>query len=363
MKKQLLIAIGIILGIMTVMNVVMYQAFLSFSFFRVHSVLFSSILAVLSGNLILAMIISRKGSSRLMRFYYDASMMWMGIFGYVFLASIAYLLIELIAGRTLPFVALVLGGVVVIAVIYARMHAQHLVTKYVPVTLPNLPVAWRGRKAILISDVHIGLNQDRAFIHELVKKMNGLRPDIVFITGDLFDGSELSDILASAEPLKDIASTFGTYFISGNHEEYGDVPAFLETVKKAGMQALDENVIVIEGLQLVGASFSENTNIVAFKERLTNLTLDAKLPSILLKHEPRHLSVVEEKGISLQISGHTHHGQIWPIGYLTRLVYKRFTYGLQRFGKLQVYTSSGAGTWGPRMRIGSNSEVVVFEFR
>ena len=99
-----------------------------------------------------------------------------------------------------------------------------------------------------------------------------------------------------------------------------------------------------------------------FKNVLGGLSFDPRRPSVLLKHEPKDIHIAEEAGISFQISGHTHKAQIWPFNYVTSIIYKRFAYGLQKFKKMQVYTSSGIGTWGPPMRLGSDSEIVIFSF-
>ncbi len=121
-------------------------------------------------------------------------------------------------------------------------------------------------------------------------------------------------------------------------------------------------MVTIDGLQIAGVSYSDSGSPIRLRAILESLHLDPGRASILLNHVPSRLSIVEQAGISLQISGHTHSGQLFPFTFFTRRAFGNFTYGLHRFGKLQVYTSSGAGSWGPPMRVGTRPEVVLFTF-
>ena len=113
----------------------------------------------------------------------------------------------------------------------------------------------------------------------------------------------------------------------------------------------------------LGVPYGDSTCPIRLRATLEGLHLDPGQASILLNHVPNRLPIVEQAGVSLQLSGHTHGGQIFPFNWLTRRVFGKFTYGLQRFGELQVYTSSGAGTWGPPMRVGTHPEIVLITFK
>jgi predicted MPP superfamily phosphohydrolase len=118
----------------------------------------------------------------------------------------------------------------------------------------------------------------------------------------------------------------------------------------------------LDGLQVVGVSYSDTNYPVRLRTFLDSLNLADGPASVLLNHVPHRLTIVEQAGVSLQLSGHTHGGQVVPFTWITRRIFGKFTHGLQRFGKLQVYTSTGAGTWGPPMRLGSEPEVVLITF-
>ena len=189
----------------------------------------------------------------------------------------------------------------------------------------------------------------------------GLNPEIVFLPGDLFDGTHigLDRLLA---PLKGISAPLGIYFSAGNHEEFGDPTPYLEAAGKAGIKVLDNERVNVEGVDVIGFSFSDSTNPIRVRAFLEGLELDPSHSSILLNHSPTRLPIVEQAGVSLQLSGHTHGGQFFPFTWMTRRVFGPYTRGLHRFGSLQVLTSTGAGTWGPPMRVGSSSEVVLLTF-
>jgi predicted MPP superfamily phosphohydrolase len=186
-------------------------------------------------------------------------------------------------------------------------------------------------------------------------------PDIVFIVGDLFDGTAI-DALGATEPLKQLTAPQGVYFVAGNHELFRNDLSFLEAVAAAGVRILNDEKIEVDGLQIVGVSYRSAVQRERFGSVLRQIAIDEDRASVLLTHAPDHPGVAEAAGVSLQVSGHTHLGQFVPWSWLARRVYGQFVYGLSRIGRMQVFTSSGAGTWGPPLRLGSNPEIVMLEF-
>ena len=186
-----------------------------------------------------------------------------------------------------------------------------------------------------------------------------LRPDIVFIAGDMYDGT-IAKVNELAAPLAKLAAPWGAYFVTGNHEEFSDPTKYLDAVQQSGVRVLNNEKVTIDGLQIVGVHYRDSTNDERFRAVLREAAVDRGRASILLTHAPDRLKITEEEGFSLQLSGHTHGGQFFPFTWITSRLYGKFVHGLQRLGNLLVYTSYGAGTWGPPLRVGTKPEIVPF---
>jgi uncharacterized protein len=174
----------------------------------------------------------------------------------------------------------------------------------------------------------------------------------------MFDGPK-ADYDRLVAPARDLTAPGGVYFVTGNHEEFGDRARYLAVVERAGLRALNNEKVMVEGLQIIGVHDREAGEPERYRKILQDAAIDRRQASILLSHQPANLSIPGEAGISLQVSGHTHKGQMWPWSWVVYKVHGPFAYGLNRLGKLQVLTSSGAGTWGPPMRVGTKSEIVL----
>jgi uncharacterized protein len=257
--------------------------------------------------------------------------------------------------------AAVCFGLGLLAGIGAIVNASWTRVVRVTVKLPNLPPAWRGRTAALVSDLHLGHVRNSGFLRRIVRKLSQLRPDVLFIPGDMYDGTAV-DLSRLAKPWAKFFAPLGSYFITGNHEQFTSPGKYLDAVRQSGIRVLENEKIVLDGLQIVGVHYHDSTNVERFRSILRQVALDRNVASILLVHNPNHLPVAAEAGISLQLSGHTHRGQFFPFTAIVSRIYGKFAYGFNRFGDLAVYTSCGAGTWGPPMRLGSNPEIVLIQF-
>jgi hypothetical protein len=165
-----------------------------------------------------------------------------------------------------------------------------------------------------------------------------------------------------AAPLAKLVVPWGAYFVAGNHEEFSDSNKYFDAVKQSGVRVLNNEKITVDGLQIVGVHYRDSTNDDRFRAALRSAAVDRNRASILLTHAPDRVSITEQEGISLQLSGHTHGGQFFPFTWITSRLYGKFVYGLQRLGNLMVYTSYGAGTWGPPLRVGTKPEIVLLQF-
>lgn len=252
-------------------------------------------------------------------------------------------------------------GVAVFISIYGFVNASKTCITRVTVRLPSLPDIWHGRKAVLISDLHLGNLRGASFVRKIVKKIQKLEPSVVFISGDLFDGAS-GNFHGLLEPWNQLAPVYGTFYVSGNREEFTGRTKFYEAAQRVGIRALDNEKVEVDGLQIIGVNDNDADDPLKLQAILKKVRIIENRASILLSHKPKNLVTAAAAGISLQLSGHTHGGQIWPWSWVTDLAYGHFNSGLNCLGSLQVFTSSGASTWGIPMRFGTRSEIVLIQF-
>jgi hypothetical protein len=323
-------------------------------------------LAILSVSFVAASLLAHRYFNPMIRAIYTIASVWLGLVSFFFLAACACWIVY---GAPLLFgvhlekrtIAAVCFGLCLLAAISAIVNAAWTRVVRVTVKLPNLPAAWRGRTAAVVSDLHLGHVRNSGFLRRIVRKLSSLRPDVLFIPGDMYDGTAV-DLERLAIPWAEFSAPLGSYFITGNHEEFTSPGKYLDAVRQAGIRVLENEKIVLDGLQIAGVDYRDSVNVERFRSILRQMELDRNVASILLVHNPNHLPVAAEAGISLQLSGHTHRGQYFPFTAIVSRIYGKYAYGLNRFGDLAVYTSCGAGTWGPPMRLGSNPEIVLIRF-
>jgi predicted MPP superfamily phosphohydrolase len=324
------------------------------------------VLGFLSVSFVAASLLAFRYTNAALRAFYRAAAVWLGLLTFLFLAAACSWIIfgiAQLAGLNLNFhrTVQVLFGAALVAGLYGVFNAGWTRITRTTVRLANLPAAWRGRKAALISDVHLGHVRNGSFLRRMVAKILREAPDAIFIAGDLYDGTAI-DAGRAAEPLNKLTAPNGVYFVAGNHEQFGDDSKYLQAIAAAGVRVLSNEKVEVDGLQIVGVPYRNAAPGAHFASVLHGVRLDRDRASILLTHAPDHPEIAEAAGVSLQLSGHTHLGQFIPWSWMARRIYRQFVYGLSRIGKMQVFTSSGAGTWGPPLRLGSNPEIVMLEF-
>ena len=287
----------------------------------------------------------------------------MGFLNFAFLAALACWPVLLLAhaaniaiSRT--DIAVTLFAAAGLVSLYGLLHAKKLhVTRYT-IQLPHLPKEWQGCDVALVSDIHVGVIWGEGLVREIISRLNELKPKAVFISGDMFDGARL-DVSRAVEPWSTFRVDAGVFFVTGNHDEFSDPTPYINALTHAGVRVLHNERVTVAGLQIVGINDSTTHSPSRYKQVLEALRIDPNQPSVLLAHRPAHLKIAAAAGISLQLSGHTHAGQfpLWTV--LVRQVYGRFAYGHNHLGPLQVVTSSGAGSGGPPLRVGTRSEIVL----
>ena len=273
------------------------------------------------------------------------------------------------AGRRL-FVARAVAGGALLAAGGAAARAVRSATgepsvKEVPVKLARLPGQLSGFTLAQISDLHVGPSIREKEVRRVVDLTNALRPDAIVITGDLVDGT-VAELRAATDHLGRLSAKHGVFFITGNHEYYSGAGAWLAELRRLGIRTLENERVALGDRAPGGASLDlagvydwsvargEDGRWPALDEALRGRDPDRSL--VLLAHQPRGVAEAVAGGVELQLSGHTHGGQIFPWNYVVSAVYP-YSKGLYRHGDGQIYVSCGTGYWGPPMRLGAPAEV------
>jgi predicted MPP superfamily phosphohydrolase len=257
-------------------------------------------------------------------------------------------------------IAAVVAGATAIAIRSALGRAE---VRRVRVRLARLPRAQHGLTIVQITDLHVGPTIGRSVVEDVVARTNALNPDIIAITGDLVDGS-VSALREAVAPIANLRARHGVFFVTGNHEYFAGAEAWLKELPRLGIRVLaNERVSIGEGDSRFDLAGIEDRSAYRYGGLSPDAALaralagrDPRLELVLLAHQPRSLLDAAPFGVGLQISGHTHGGQIWPFGYLVRLQ-QRFYPGLHRHGDAQIYVSRGTGYWGPPMRLAEPAEI------
>jgi len=296
------------------------------------------------------------------RSYYTLAGFWIGLlanFGVMMLFILLIKLASFIPGinpSILLYKLVFLFGAILLSIygVYGALFPK--VTEY-EVFIKDLPDSWNNKVVVQISDVHLGpVHRERSFAR-LLTKVQSLNPEAVFITGDLFDGME-SDFSWLNRPFSKMQVPKGIYYSFGNHDLYLGFNRAIELLKGNPVIILDNKMSVVDGLQIIGINYSFNKDFDLESAILKQVSYDKAKPSILLFHEPKNIELAKNAEIDLQLSGHTHDGQLWPFNLIAKLAYKGYGYGLFNEGDFSLIVNGGAGTWGPPMRTSSRSEIV-----
>ncbi|MFG1927572.1 metallophosphoesterase [Cryptosporangium sp. NPDC048952] len=251
---------------------------------------------------------------------------------------------------------------------YGTTEARNVRVKRVPITLPRLDPSLSGFRVALLTDIHISATLHRPFVERVVNRVNELDVDAVAIVGDLVDGT-VDELGEDAQALSALHSTHGTYFVTGNHEYYSGAEEWVEYLPTIGVQVLRNRRIEIpggSGLDLAGVDdvTAANSGVPGHGANLSRALdgRDRDRPVVLLAHQPVQWPEAVDRGVDLQLSGHTHGGQMWPFTYGVRLQ-QPVVAGHATDGDSQIYVSRGVGYWGPPVRVGAPPEISLIELR
>ncbi|MFD4862301.1 metallophosphoesterase [Streptomyces atratus] len=263
------------------------------------------------------------------------------------------------------FVARAVGGAAAVAGLGTVGYGTYGVlrgprVKRITVPLAKLPRSAHGFRIAVVSDIHLGPILGRAHTQRIVDTINRTQPDLVAVVGDLVDGT-VADLGPAAEPLAQLTARRGSFFVTGNHEYYSGAGQWVDHVRELGLHPLENARTEIDGFDLAGV------NDIAGESEGQGPDFDRALgdrdrtrAAVLLAHQPVVIHDAVAHGVDLQLSGHTHGGQLWPGNFIAELANPTVA-GLDRYGDTQLYVSRGAGAWGPPVRVGAPSDITVVE--
>ena len=352
-------AIGLLLG-----HAILWYVFIRFMHIASLSgqIWIGIIIFLLLFSVILASYLIHEWDNAFTRWYYMIAGFWVGLFVNLLISAAAALIIRAtlrLAGLEISDmavnIAFVAAGLMISAIAVYRAAVPRI-TEY-EVSIKDLPDSWNGKTVVQISDVHLGPVYRQRSFYRLIDRINGLKPEAVFITGDLFDGMQ-ADFSWLNHPLNRLEAPKGVYYSFGNHDLYLGFDRVIGLLKGNKASILDNRMEIVDGLQIIGINYSFDNDFNLERAILDQVGYSEKKPSILLFHAPKNVALAESAGIDLQLSGHTHDGQMWPFNLIAKWAHQGNGYGLFTQGDFNLVVSSGVGSWGPPMRTAARSEVV-----
>lgn len=335
---------------------------------------------VLAFSYVIGRFAERGGPEWMATFFVKAGSWWLGAMLYL---TLFFLLADLLRGLNSLFHVTDIfrfswnsdKGRIALNVVYA-LTAIVLAFGYYNAKIPvvrNLEInvdkhlSGGPQRLVLVSDLHLGMMISNGRLETLVNAVNSLQPDVVLMAGDVFDEDPGPVIRNNmGDLLKNLKARQGVYAVSGNHEYYGNEAEARKYLEDHGIIVLSDSTVILPGgIVLVGRQdiTGQQMSGKARKSIAELLTgVDKSKPIVMIDHQPYKLQEVSAGGVDLQVSGHTHNGQMWPFNYVTNAIFE-IGYGYGKIGKTHFYVSSGYGTWGPPIRTNSRSEIVVLELK
>ena len=295
-------------------------------------------------------------------FLYIIISITVGVMLYLILSMLLVEVLNLFMDLKPAIFGMIAIGLTIVVSVYGIINAASTEASQQEISMPGLI---KEIKIMHLSDIHLGHFRGVKYLDSLVEKTLAMEPDLVAITGDLFDGRKQMkpEVL---EPLKKLKVP--VYFIAGNHDGYSGIGKIKKMLGEKGIRVLENEVVRSGALQIVGLehmraddggrSVHASPEGKTIREVLSELTIESDTITILLHHSPDGIKYAREAGINLYLAGHTHGGQLFPVTFLNDLLFK-YNRGLYQYNGMQIYVSRGAGTFGPPMRVGTRSEITL----
>jgi hypothetical protein len=374
-KYQMLVFFSIVLVIYSLANIYLfYKGLNAIPFLKSNRFIYAVSFFLLAALFIAAKVLESKHSSVITDIFNIIGGFWLAfmLYGFLFflLSDIVLLLLRIPGivntGNILQFrkwTFLITVSLSSLLIVGGFFNAIIPLTREYNITINKPAGSVKNLRIAAVSDIHIGSIIRKRSLKKLSVMIKDMKPDIVLLLGDIVDG-EIGPVLRG-----DLLQYFtwpectdGLYAITGNHEFIGGANRTIPYIEGKGIRILKDEMIILEGgIQLIGRIDRDSFRFYR-KQRMTLGELmqhaDTTKPIILLDHQPFHLDETAKYGVDLQLSGHTHNGQLWPLNYVTRMIYE-LSYGYMKKGNTNFIVSSGYGLWGPRVRSGSRSEVLL----
>jgi len=326
------------------------------------------VIFLLAASFILASILAHWRENLFTRGLYFSSGIWLGLVTNLLVSFFVAWVIIVVANLVgvnvnQAVIALLAICFSVLFTLWGVHNAFSPRVKEISVNIKNLPESWKGKKVAQISDVHLGHVFKKKHLARIVQLINEQSVEAVFITGDLFDGMD-GKLEVHIEPLNNVKASRGTFFVTGNHETYFGLSRANNLLSQTKVKILADEKIELDGLNIIGMNYNsqnEHNNLATLiSKKFGDLS---QKPTILLYHSPDQIDEMKEIGVDLQLSGHTHRGQLFPFNFITKIIFRGYDYGLHIHGDYTLYVSSGVGAWGPTVRTGNRPEVVIINLQ
>jgi predicted MPP superfamily phosphohydrolase len=262
-----------------------------------------------------------------------------------------------------PVLFLAVAGITALSIVVGAYNAVRPRTVELDLTISKKAGAAERLTIVVASDLHLGTLVGRSRLEKIVARINALDPDVIFLPGDIVDETVTAkDEVEFSAIMRRLRAPRGVFAVPGNHEFYSGLERNLACLRACGIKVLEDEAINVAGaFVLVGrrdpSSLKAKESRLPIRDILAKYGFDDRMPVILLDHQPAHLEEASQAGVDLQLSGHTHAGQLFPLDIINRMVWE-LNWGYLRKGKTQYYVTSGVGTWGPPVRTGSRPEIV-----
>jgi len=372
-KSQFIVFLTVVLSVYSAVNYYIFTTGLSAIPQNYRAVYITAYLFLFL-SYIAGRFLERKFPNALSTFFVWVGSFWLGAMVYYLLFTI---LIDIIRLANLIFNFLppefyteeykliffaAINTAVVFIVLLGYLNARSPVTRKLNISIDKKAGELKNLKIAVASDIHLGTIIARRSIERIVRRINSIGADIVLLPGDVVD-EDIGPVIKRnlGEFLRNIKSKYGTYAVTGNHEYIGGAEAACSYLEEHGIIELrDSYVKIAESFYVVGREDRASKGFAGIiRKPMAQLLegVDKNLPVLLMDHQPVRLEEAEKFGVDLQLSGHTHHGQLWPFNFITKKIYE-VSMGYKKKGNTHIYVSCGVGSWGPPIRTGNRPEIV-----